>query len=105
MRSGKLIYPIVFCEAVKSESNFEGETVNYVDKIRTRADVIYNNGRKTIDSGEIFTDYGLTFVVWMYHDIKSDMIIKFEDRIYSIENIKPDRHRKIKEITTRVINE
>lgn len=105
MRSGKLIYPIVFCAAVKSESDFEGETVRYVDKIRTRADVIYDNGKKVIDAGEIFTDYGLTFVVWMYHDIKSDMVIKFQDRIYSIDNIKRDRYRKTLEITTRVINE
>ena len=107
MRAGSLQFVI---EVLKPdiEKNVYGEDYcTYVHKFGTRANVIYNNGNRTVENDEIIFAYDVTFQIRMYHffNINEKDRIVFAGKQYRILSIEVQKLAQLINIRTEQINE
>lgn len=108
MRSGRLNNFIVIEEmkTVTNEYGEEQETI-YTEKLRTRADVMFDGGNRLTDNGEIFYSYSKTFILWDYYDKvlgEFDRII-YKGKPYRIISKELVKEDKLLYVRTELVNE
>lgn len=108
MRSGKLKKFIVI-EELKTITNEYGEEEStvYTEKLRTRADVVNENGNRENNNGEIFYSYNKTFILWDYFNNvlgEYDRII-YDGKPYRIISKDLVEEDKILYVNTELIDE
>lgn len=108
MRSGRLKHFIVI-EGLSTKSNEFGEEENsvYSEKLKARADVVYDSGNRTNDNGEIFYSYTKTFILWDYFDEKVNEFdrIVYKGNYYKILSKELDEPNKLLYLKTELVNE
>ena len=108
MRSGRLNNFIVIEELKTFKNEFGEEEKNiYGEKIRTRCDVVNENGNRVNENGELFYSYTKTFILWDYFDelISEFDRINYKNNQYRILSKDLDKEKKILYVRTELINE
>lgn len=106
MESGLLKDKITFQKMTVTVDVYGHEITTYTDAFTTRTDVIWNNGERLISNDEVFYSNTVQFIVRFYCPVEDTMRIKYQDKLYRIISINPDRDLyKNKTIITELINE
>ena len=107
MISGRLNKCIIIEKFKSTVNEFGEETAQYVSTYKTRADVLYDNGNRVNENGEIFFSYSKTFVVWYHYNnliTELDRIL-YGGKYYRIMSLEPVKENKMLYIKTELINE
>ena len=91
MEAGKLKDKVVFQKMIVSTDDYGHEITEYLHAFSTRADVIWNNGNRIVSNEEIFYENTVTFKVRYYCQIEDTMRIVYQDKLYRIISINPER--------------
>jgi head-tail adaptor len=105
MRAGLLTEPITIYEKIITTNDFGEETEEWVVKYTTRARLVNDGGDRTIINGEIFYSNAKTFQVRTYVPVDEYDEIKWDNKLYRILSIQPDKSRMNKTIRTELIND
>ena len=106
MESGLLKDKITFQKMIVTTDEYGHEITTYIDSFTTRADVIWNNGDRIVSNNEIFFSNTVSFIVRFYCPVEDTMRIKYQNKLYRIISINPDRDLyRNKTIITELINE
>lgn len=105
MRAGLMTEPIVILEKVVTTNEYGEQTEVLEEKYRTRARLVNDGGDRTIINGEIFYSNAKTFQVRFYVPVENFDVIEWEQHLYRILNIQPDKQRMNKTIKTELIND
>ena len=106
MEAGLLKDKILFQRQTVTADEYGHEVTTYTDAFETRADVVWNNGNRIVSNEEIFYENTVSFIVRYYSPVEDTMRIKYQDKLYRIISINPDKeiyYRKI--IIAELINE
>lgn len=68
----------------------------------TMANVRFTSGSQLQAVGAVLTDEVITVLAWFDNRVDNSLFIKYENRYYEIEHIKPDELRRGMIITARV---
>ncbi len=106
MFAGNLKETIVI-ESSNTHKNELGEVVDcgYREKLRTKAQVIYQSGTRTIDNNEIFHAYSIQFVVRFYHEISESDRVVYRGQRYRIDSIEHSREYQLIKLNCDLIND
>lgn len=105
MRAG-LLNEIVTILAPKITINDTGEqSMQYVEKLKTRAYVEHSTGNRSIENTEIVFNYTKTFKVRSYVDVCELDRISWNKREYRIISIEPNRQYQELTIIAELIND
>lgn len=106
MLAGKLneIITIEELQIIKNEYG-EEQTDRYAPKIRTRAEVRYNNGNRITDNNEIFFAYDVTFIIRIYHNITELDRVIYDNQPYRILAIEKNKQYQLLNLKCELINE
>ncbi len=66
------------------------------------ADVEVKSGRQLFEIGEVTTSEVITCMLWYDPRAKNNMFVKWEDKTFEIQHIKPDHEKKAMIITARI---
>ena len=106
MESGLLKDKITFQEMTITVDEYGHEITTYSDAFTTRADVIWNNGNRIVSNDEIIYENTVSFIVRFYCPVEDTMRIKYQDQLYRIISIDPDKELyRRKTIISELINE
>lgn len=105
MQAGFLNKIIEIEKRIVTTNTFNEQVAEYEKCLVCRAQVVYNNGNRSIENDELVVNYSPTFIVRQYHDINETMRIKFDDKYYRIVSIMPSNKLQNKTIITDLINE
>lgn len=95
----------MFKTPVTKKSTFGDTIVEWEEKLRTRANVIYNNSNKTTEFGEMFMTYEVIFQIRYYHHIDDFDIINYNGEDWRIVSIEPQREQQLINIKASKVNE
>lgn len=73
--------------------------------IKTKSSVKYLSGSRKIDNTEIFFENMTEFKIRYYHDVKHTDRIYYNDSLYRIISINPNKKENCLTIQTELINE
>lgn len=105
MRAGLLTEEIEIIENVVTVNDFGEETEEWVSKYKTKARLVHDGGDRTIINGEIFYSNAKTFQVRYYVPIDDFDRIKWDNKIYRVRNIEPDKKKMNKTIKAELVND
>lgn len=105
MKAGLLTEMIKIQRPVVRETKYSGNEPEYEDYLTTRADVVHDSGRRGIIANEITYSYTVRFIIRLYHEVTSDMIIIHKGVRYRITDINPQRRKQSIIITAEVWDE
>ncbi len=71
----------------------------------TRAMIDRREGNRIVENNEIVYTHNKTFIVRIYHELKDNYIIEWNNKFYRIMNIEEDRSKQWKTIQTELIND
>ncbi|WP_081624370.1 phage head closure protein [Proteiniphilum acetatigenes] len=71
----------------------------------TRSSVYQSTGSRTVENNEIVNNYTVEFGIRFYHNVNEFDRIRWNDKLYRIESIVPDRQKNHKTIIASLINE
>lgn len=106
MRAG-ILNELILIEELEIIKNEYGEeqTNRYKPKIRTRAEVRYNNGNRISENNEIFFAYDVNFTTRIYHNVTELDRIIWDKKPYRILAIEKNRQYQLMNIKCELINE
>ena len=107
MNIGRLKEPIAIGKSAKMKNELgELETVQEI-RIRTRAEVRHDAGKRIEENGEIIHAYDITFIVWDYigYLIEDRDEVIYKGRRYHIEYPQPVKEAKALYLKCSIINE
>ena len=105
MKGGLLQEVIQVITPVVTKNSYGEETTEWQEKLTLRANLTHNTGTRTNTNGEIFYTNTKIFEVRFYADIDEYDRIIFEDKIYRIINIEPNRKVQKKTIISELVND
>lgn len=105
MRAGLLTEQIEIIKNVITANDFGEETEEWIPKYKTRARLVHDGGDRTIINGEIFYSHAKTFQIRYYVPVDDFDRIVWENKIYRILNIEPDKNKQNKTIKAELIND
>ena len=91
MRAGLLNESIEILSSVVSTNDFGEETTEWVTSYTTRARLVHNGGGRTNENGEVFYASMKVFQIRDYVPIDDFCRILWNDRVYRILDIEPDK--------------
>lgn len=105
MKAGLLeeIIKIITPTTIKNEYGEEIET--WEDKYKTRARLIHNSGNRSNTNGEIFYTHNKTLQVRHYVPVNSYDRIEWNNQLYRILDIEPNKQQMMLTITIELIND
>ena len=105
MRSGLLTEQIKILRPEITRNAFGEQEEEYKDHYTTKARVLHNSGRRSVENGEILHSYEKTLEVWKYVDVVETDFIEFDGKQYRILSIEDDKTQQKKIITIELIND
>jgi len=104
MNAGILRDKIEIYEPVIVKTDFGSNKNSWKLFCTTRAKVDYGSGGRSNENNEIVYNNTYTFIVRHYVQVKEIMQIKFNDNMYRIISIKPNKYYNDKEIVAELVN-
>ena len=105
MIAGTLTEVITILKHSVVVSEYGDQSDTYTPSQITRASVLYRNGNRTDSNHDVFYTYHRTLVVRRYIDVDEFDRIQWNDKIWRILSIDPDRVKNSKTIEIEIINE
>ena len=105
MRSGLLTEQIKILRPEITRNAFGEQEEEYKDHYTTKARVLHNSGRRSVENGEILHSYEKTVEVWKYVDVVETDFIELDGKQYRILSIEDDKTQQKKIITIELIND
>lgn len=105
MKGGLLQEVIQIITPVVTKNAYGEETTEWQEKLTLRANLTHKDGTRTNTNGEIFYTSTKIFEVRFYADIDEYDRIVWEDKIYRIINIEPNRKVQKKTIISELVND
>ena len=105
MRSGLLTEQIKILRPEITRNAFGEQEEEYKDHYTTKARVLHNSGRRSVENGEILHSYEKTVEVWKYVDVVETDFILLDGKQYRILSIEDDKTQQKKIITIELIND
>lgn len=105
MKAGILREKIDIYKPNISTTDYGNTKIEYVYYKSTRAAVDYVSGTKELVNDENFHTITKSFILRYYNDITEDDRIKYEDRFWKINSIKPNKYYNDKVVETELVNE
>ena len=105
MRSGLLTEQIKILRPEITRNAFGEQEEEYKDHYTTKARVLHNSGRRSVENGEILYSYEKTVEVWKYVDVVETDFIELDGKQYRILSIEDDKTQQKKIITIELIND
>ena len=105
MRAGLLDTEVKILRPEITRNAFGEQEEEYKDHYTTKARVLHNSGRRSVENGEILHSYEKTVEVWKYVDVVETDFIEFDGKQYRILSIEDDKTQQKKIITIELIND
>ena len=105
MRSGLLDTEVKILRPEITRNAFGEQEEEYKDHYTTKARVLHNSGRRSVENGEILHSYEKTVEVWKYVDVVETDFILLDGKQYRILSIEPDKVQQKQIITIELIND
>lgn len=105
MRAGLLKEIITILSPIITKNKFGEQTQEWKKKCQTKARVIYNNGSRINENGDIFYSSVLNLEVRYYVNVDEYDNIIWKDKKYRILSIIPDKDNNKKNISIELIND
>ena len=105
MRAGALNENIEILRSIKERDEYGLDKESWQTYVKTKAQVRYMSGSKTVDVQEVFFAESVEFVIRYYHNIKPTDRIKYYGQTYRIISINPDKRANSQTIVTELVNE
>ena len=105
MRSGLLTEQIKILRPEITRNAFGEQEEEYKEHYQTKARVLHNSGRRSVENGEILHSYEKTVEVWKYVDVVETDFILLDGKQYRILSIEDDKTQQKKIITIELIND
>ena len=105
MRAGALNENIEILRSVKERDAYGIDRETWISFAKTKAQVRYMSGSKTVDVQEIFFAESVEFTIRYYHNVTPLDRIKYYNQLYRIVSINPDKRNNSQTIVTELINE
>ena len=105
MRSGLLTEQIKVLRPEITRNAFGEQEEEYKDHYTTKARVLHNSGRRSVENGEILHSYEKAVEVWKYVDVVETDFILLDGKQYRILSIEDDKTQQKKIITIELIND
>lgn len=105
MRAGLLTEKINILESSLIKNSYGEEETKWQTKYTTRARLIHKSGNRALSNDEITYQYTKTFQVRYYVMVNEFDRIQWNDRIYRILDIEPDREQMLLTINVELIND
>lgn len=105
MNAGRLDEIIVIQKPIVSKDEYGANITEWVDSIRTRADVQFESGNRQNENNEIVYSYSKVFTIRYYHNIDEFDRVIWKCKKYRILSIEPDKGKQSITIRTELINE
>lgn len=105
MQAGTLNYLIDIYKPCIEKNEFGEQVTVYKKSIHTRARIIYDNGNRTNEDGDMTYIYNLTFEVRRYHNINEYDQIYYNNKKYRILSIEKKKTEQKQIVTCQLINE
>ena len=104
MRAGSLRNIITIQKQIKVDTGFSDKP-EWVDHLKTRAEVNWKRGSRGLDGKEFVAMYSLEFNIRYHHDVDEGMRLIFEGKSYLIEAVMPNQKRRFKTLICKRVNE
>lgn len=105
MRAGLLKEIITILSPIITKNKFGEQTQEWKKKCQTKARVIYNNGSRINENGDIFYSSYITLEIRYYVQADEYDNIIWNDKKYRILSIIPDKENNKKIISIELIND
>lgn len=105
MIAGTLEEIIKILTPTKTKNKFGEESVELKFKCKTRARLIHNGGGKGIVNFEAFYAHNKMLQVRHYVDIKEFDVIEWNDELYNVIDITPNKAQMMQEIVIELRND
>lgn len=105
MRAGLLTEQIEILSPEITKNSFGEESTEWKLSYRTRARVLHDSGNRATVNDEIFYQYIKTFIVRLYTPISNFDRIRWNDKIYRVLDIEPDKALQQLTIKTELVND
>ncbi len=105
MRAGKLTERITIQTKVVSKDKFGSESISYIDRINTSAEVTETKLDKAINSNIETFGSVITFYIRDYHLVNNTDRIKYLNNYYTILSVSRNKSRMLLEVKAQIINE
>ena len=105
MRAGALNENIEIMRSRKERDEFGIDKETWWRFCKTKAQVRYMSGSKTVDVQEVFFAETVEFTIRHYHNVFPTDRIKYYNQLYRIISINPDKRNNSQTLVTELINE
>lgn len=105
MRAGLLKEPIRILESHLTTNDFGEQTEQWITKYNTKARLVNDGGDRSIINGEIFYSNIKTFEVRSYVPVDEFDRIQWNNQVWRILNIQPDKIKMNKTIRAELVND
>lgn len=105
MKAGALNEHITILHPTIVKSDYGSENVSWSNYSTTRAEVKYNSGSRITENNEIINTHSIIFRIRSYHQITEKMRIKYNNRLYYIISVEPNKLYQSITIKADLINE
>lgn len=105
MIAGKLNELITIVRSVDVKDSYGATSKVWNVLAITKASVSQNTGTRNVVNNEIFTAYTVEFGIRYYIEVSEFDRIKWNNKLYQVESVIPDRIKNHKTIITTLVNE
>lgn len=105
MKAGMLKEVVELYKPLVTKSDFGGTNVSYEKFYTTRAGVLWDSGSRENENNEIFFAQYKTFIMRKYVPITEQSRIKYNNKLYRVLSIEPNKKYNNLTIVTELINE
>ena len=105
MRAGLLDTEVKILRPEITRNAFGEQEEEYKDHYTTKARVLHDSGRRSVENGEILHSYEKIVEVWKYVDVVETDFILLDGKQYRILSIEDDKTQQKKIITIELIND
>lgn len=87
MKAGLLKHIITIEEPITNRNDYGSQEITWNEVTTTRANIIFNRGKRDSENIEVYYNYTITFTIRHYHNINDYMRIKYNGKYYRILSI------------------
>lgn len=105
LQAGQLTDFITIQRPEVIQNEYGANSVEWKNVLNTRAKVIQKSGNRDYENNEVVHNYTTTFVIRLYHNIKEDMRVVWNNQNYQILSVFKEVYKQSVTIEAELINE
>lgn len=105
MRAGLLNEQVEILTSTLEKNDYGEQTETWTTTYTTKARLIHDSGDRTEINDEVFYAYTKTFQMRQYVPVEEYNRIKWNNKIFRILSITPDKHQQNLTVKTELVND